>query len=142
MAASKARIVSRGLSHRLRVGFDRSGSAVVGSISIVKSNCAEMMDEPMGFPCESRCWIARIGANDDFTPLATAAITIHQSQFKICVQRKRFERGVTHMAQLLPVPWMDQLSNEAFSNLSLGVFRANQSYFHSHCSFANGVSGN
>lgn len=36
MAASNERIVSRGLSHLLRVGLDRSGSAVMGIASVQK----------------------------------------------------------------------------------------------------------
>lgn len=82
-------MVSRGLSQRLRVGFDRSGSAI-------------------GFPWLSRCCIARIDANDDFTPLATAegsssCIAIDGSALELR-RRDCFSSCVSWRSILCPLP--------------------------------------
>ena len=87
--------MSRGLSHRLRVGFDRSGSAI-------------------GFPSLSLCCIARIDASEDFTPLATAAVRI----VSLSTQRRYgWDGGMgvlkqskgTHKVPSLAWPWKDRL---------------------------------
>ena len=76
MAASKDLIVSNGLSHLLRVGFDRSGSAVVDISQLPKTKYGDLEGIPIALPWVSRYCIARMGASEDFTPLATAAVKI------------------------------------------------------------------
>jgi hypothetical protein len=72
MAASKLRIVSRGRSQRLRVGFERSGSAVVTLAACHGAGKLRVIS-PMAFPYESRCWIERNGASEFLVWACTAA---------------------------------------------------------------------
>jgi hypothetical protein len=68
-----------------------------------------MMNEPIGFPCASRCWIARRDAKL-LSPLATAAVIKHR-QFLFNDGGRRLCLSDTHKVQLLPKPLMDRLSN-------------------------------
>lgn len=91
--------MSRGLSHRLRVGFERSGSAmrkVWLAGTLLSRICRH---QPIGLPYASRCWIARSGANDDAWPLWTAAGVNVISQGDLMVFLE-----LTHRALLLALP--------------------------------------
>lgn len=75
IAASKALIVSRGRSHRERVGFERSGSAAQFVVSqSLESVCARIVwrSIPIGLPKASACWTLRRDVRVD---CSSAAVT-------------------------------------------------------------------
>lgn len=76
MAASNDLIVSRGRSHRERVGLERSGSTVWRGQTKWPSHAVKG-DLPMGLPWASECWNER---RDWRVGFSSAAATRHRQQ--------------------------------------------------------------